>query len=366
MPTQVVDLAARSRVFRDQRLLSHAWVTTPAEVLEFLRHPRSELKKLGIRLPSDCGVETILQNHDWLSGRSHGLTDKRRITVFARGEGDGKRFYRVSFFASKARKDQAHPELLHRTDEEVRPGRQISTWARWRAEATWRSAQADPLHLSVHEWLAPITLNLPGTKSPEEAHRIFSDILGVARRLVEERPSMGSAVEDIASNLQRPFNPDYGELFNALGPRGLPFHRAFAGVMYARAIWWLRASQLQRDAMIESIVEWGEDPEPTFRVLAEAIESLDRDFVAHAVVAASIRRQDDDFLDARLSEAESLFQTFDPDHAHDSPGFADHARGLERFLPPNSSEWWFLPGLVAFAVSTWSAPRGPLETLELT
>lgn len=360
----VVDISARSHLVREQPLLSHAWVATPAEVLEFVRHPRPELKKLGIRLPSDCQIETILQNHDWLAGRSHGMTDGNRLSVFVRGEGDGKRFYRVTLYASKKREEPPDQPLLHQPDEEQRRARPIPETARLQNEVLRRSMLAAPLQLGVHEWLAPLTLDLPGTKSADEAHRIFTGIVQIAQRLVAEDPGMQAAMDDIASHLQKRFNRDYTGLFRRFGTPDVPFHRAFAGLMYARALWWIRASRLQRDALLDSVVARGDDPQPTFRVLGEAIESLDPDFVAHAIVAATIRRREESFFDARLSEAERFFDTFDPGPPGSSR-FASHPRGLELFAPSNSSEWWYLPGVVAFAVATWSVRRGPVDTTEV-
>ncbi|HWH94857.1 MAG TPA: hypothetical protein VNT03_13440 [Baekduia sp.] len=356
MPRQVVDVSARSRLFREQPLLSHAWVVSPAEILEFLCHPRSELKKMGIRLPSECQIETVLQNHDWLAGRSHGLTDDERICVFARGEGDGRRFYRVTLYASKNR-GAAEKQLLHRPDEEQRRARPISDAARLQADATRRSLLTDPLQLSVQSWLMPLSLDLPGTKSADEAHRIFVSTIDVVRRVVAEDADVRAAMDDVGSHLQQSFNPDYTGVFRTLAPRELPFQRAFAGLMYARALGWIRASALQAERMLGNVNGHAEDPGPVVRQLAEAVETLDLNFPAHATVAATFLRQQDEALDARLSEAERLFDSFDPGPEPRASAFEDHARGLERFDPANSNQWWYLPGLVAVAFATFETHR---------
>lgn len=357
MTRQVVDVSARSRIFREQPLLSHAWVATPAEILEFLRHPRPELKKLGIRLPSDCQIETVLQNHDWLAGRSHGLTDDERLTVFARGEGDGKRFYRVSLYASKKRREPPDQTLLHRPEEEQRRARPIPEGARSSADVTRRSIMAAPLQMVVQEWIAPLTIEPQFSKSAEEAPRIFVEVLEASQTLVERDEAMRATVDGMAAHLQKPFNNAYAKHLRTVGRPDVPFHRAFAGLMYARALWWIRASQDQQAQFVADIGTFTEDPERKLQLLAEAVESLEYDFAAHATVAAAIRRREDAFLDARLSEAESLFDSFAPREGGDGSGWHRYARGLERFAPANSGEWWYLPGLLAFAIATWSLRR---------
>jgi hypothetical protein len=363
---QVVDISARSRLVREQPLASHAWVASPAETLEYLRHPRSELKKMGIRLPCECVIETVLQNHDWLAGRSHGLVDDSGLRVFARGEGDARTFYKVTLYASKRRDEPPEQPLLHRPDEEQRRARPVSTWARQRTDATRRSVLAAPLQLVVQEWLSPLTVESPVTKSSEEAHRIFMGIVDVARRLVSEDPSMETAMDDIGEQLQRPFDRDYVGLYRTLGTEGVPFQRAFIGLMYARALWWIQSSRLQHDKLLENVVERGEDPQPTFRILMEAIETLADGFVAHATVAATVARRHDSYLDDRLVEAERLFDRLAPGSPDESQAFTGYARGLEHFAPANRDEWWYLPGIVAFAVATWSVRRGEIDTTELT
>lgn len=70
MPRKIVDLSARSSIIRDEPWLLHFWESTPAELLNFFRHPRAELEKMGISLPKECRIETTVENHDWIAGRT--------------------------------------------------------------------------------------------------------------------------------------------------------------------------------------------------------------------------------------------------------------------------------------------------------
>ena len=354
MPTQIVDVSARSRLFREQPLLSHAWVATPPEVLEFLRHPRSELRKLGIRLPADCAVETILQNHDWLTGHSHGLDDKDGVSVFARGEGDGRRFYRVSFYASKtkARARTDERTLLHRPDEEEKPTGRVSERVRRRTESGRRSMIVSPMHVQVHKALAPLSGELPGTKTADEAHRVFVRIVAVVNRILAEQPAVRESMQTVAALLQRPFNPAYSGLYRAHRLPDDTFGATFVSVFYAKAIQLLRASGWQGDLIVEDVVRLLGDPAPTLRRLTDAVEKLDPDFVAHATVEATVRRKDDEVLDARLAEADRLFSFYDPARAAIGVRAAP-SRRLELFGPGNEDQWWFVPGLVAYAINAW-------------
>lgn len=67
MPKKIVDFPARSRFIREEPWHLHFWESTPEEALAFLRNPRSELEKIGIDLPSECRIETIITNHDWMA-----------------------------------------------------------------------------------------------------------------------------------------------------------------------------------------------------------------------------------------------------------------------------------------------------------
>lgn len=364
MPTHIVDVSARSRVFREQPLLSHAWVATPRELLDYLRHPRSELKRLGIRLPANCTIETDLQNHDWLAGHSHGLEDDS-IAVFMRGEGDGERFYRVSAYGTKAARNGGRErELLHGTGEEERPANgEIGEGMLLRLDAQRRSMLAAPVHMDVHRWITPLTIDAPTTKSAEESQRIFTGIVGLVEKLVAANPVMAAAMGDVANYLQRSPHPGYLELFQAFRQPATQFHQAFATTMYARATWILQGSGFQREALIQDVAGLLDDPTEPLRILAGAMEALHPDFVAHATVEATIRAQGDALLAERLVEAEHGLTGFAPER---NGAFFERAHHLERYAPGDEGEWWYLPGLVAFAMSVWpiegDAARATQET----
>jgi hypothetical protein len=74
MPSKIVDLSARSEIIRNEPFGLHFWECNPAEYLTFLKDPRTFLAKMGIRIPKDCRIETVIENHDWISA----TTDKMR------------------------------------------------------------------------------------------------------------------------------------------------------------------------------------------------------------------------------------------------------------------------------------------------
>ena len=79
MPSKVVDLSARSEIIRGEPFGLHFWECQPREYLEFLKDPRVFLAGMGIKLPKDCRIETVIENHDWMTDK----TDK-----FRRADGD--------------------------------------------------------------------------------------------------------------------------------------------------------------------------------------------------------------------------------------------------------------------------------------
>ena len=125
MPKSIVDLSARSAHIRDEPWHLHFWESTPREALAFLRDPRKELEKIGIRLPADCRIETVITNHDWMA--THAFAQGGRaaengpIVVCNVGGGDvAVAFYRVSMYAHKASDvGKFKKELLHSPDEEA-------------------------------------------------------------------------------------------------------------------------------------------------------------------------------------------------------------------------------------------------------
>jgi hypothetical protein len=124
MPRKVVDLSARSRIIRDEPWHLHFWESTPEEALAYLRNPRAELQGLGIELPPDCRIETVITNHDWMAEVTRGLTAEREngpIIVCNTGGGDvAINFYRVTMYAHREEDvGRYEKHLLHHEDEEA-------------------------------------------------------------------------------------------------------------------------------------------------------------------------------------------------------------------------------------------------------
>jgi hypothetical protein len=357
MPAHVVDLSARSRIVRSQGFLCHAWVATPEEVLAFLVDPRVELKKLGIHLPSACRLETVLENHDWLTGHTGGFERKGRVSVLCRGEGDGQTFYKVSLFASKSVGAIETRPLLHAPDEEERSVHRLSKRSRFRLDATRRSLRASPLQLAAHRWVAPLIVQGPVTKSADEAHRIFSGIAQFVGLLVRTSRVLQEARDEVATLLQRPIKPGYSMVFRTDGGHEAGWHGAFTTAMYARALWTFRTSGFQFDAMMRDVKDLLRDPALPLRTLREALGSLDPDFIPHTLVTVNALRTEDAVLDGRLREAEELFGRYDPDRSARASRFYGPAKGLEYLSPAHAAEWWYLPALVAFAITVWPPTR---------
>jgi hypothetical protein len=123
MPSKVVDLSARSQIIREEPWHLHFWESTPAEALAFLRNPRELLNQIGIELPADCRIETVITNHDWLSARTNGLAaenDDGPIIICNVGGGDvAINFYRVTMYAhTETDIGRFDKRLLHSSDEE--------------------------------------------------------------------------------------------------------------------------------------------------------------------------------------------------------------------------------------------------------
>src|SRR3954465_9559566 len=74
MPNVVVDLSARSRPIREEPWLLHFWENTASETLDYLRDPRGFLEGIGIKLPEDCRIETLIENHDFMARLTEGLS----------------------------------------------------------------------------------------------------------------------------------------------------------------------------------------------------------------------------------------------------------------------------------------------------
>ncbi|QLQ36474.1 hypothetical protein [Micromonospora robiginosa] len=353
MPSHIVDVSARSRVLREQPLLSHAWVMTPPEALAYLRRPRSVLRTIGVRLPAECAVETVLRNHDWLTGHSDGLGDSDDVVVYARGDGDGQRFYRVMLYGGKAARRVPDRPLLHDPTEEERPTGHVTDRVRGRVDAIRRSMTAAPIHTDVHTWLAPLTVDAPVTKSNAEAHRVLATLVDAVRQVLPTNPAYEPVVTELSAALQRQFNPGYSSVYRAYRAPDATFPQAFTGLLYAKAVRVLATSGFQRDQQVEEVARILDDPAPALRVLTEAARAQDPDFFVHATVEATMRRRDDGRLDRRLVEAEDQFASFDPDRGARRSRLAAPSRRLELLGPEHRDEWWFLPALVAYAINVW-------------
>ncbi len=125
MPRKIVDLSARSAILREEPFYVHFWECDPQEYLEFLRDPRGQLAEMGIDLPEDCRVETIIENHDWLSQQTSRLASDDGTIICNVGGGDvARQVYRiVSYAHSHEAIGRYDKQLLHSPDEESRDGK---------------------------------------------------------------------------------------------------------------------------------------------------------------------------------------------------------------------------------------------------
>jgi hypothetical protein len=124
MPRKLVDLSARSRIIREEPWQLHFWESSPGEALEFLRDPRRELEAMGIRIPPDCRIETVITNHDWIAAATRGFVaegDDGPIVVCNVGGGDTAiNFYRVTMYGHSERDvGRYEKRLLHSEQEEA-------------------------------------------------------------------------------------------------------------------------------------------------------------------------------------------------------------------------------------------------------
>jgi len=124
MPRKIVDFSAISKIIRDEPFYLHFWESTPREALAFLKNPRAELEKMGIKLPTNCRVETTIENHDYLSENTGRLTKDNGTIICGTGGGNvAKNYYKVSFYAhtkSTVGKYTKKKALLHGQEEEER------------------------------------------------------------------------------------------------------------------------------------------------------------------------------------------------------------------------------------------------------
>ena len=122
MPKKIVDFSAISPIIRDEPFYLHFWESKPEEVLEYLRDPRRSLSAMGIELPKDCRIETTIENHDWLSAHSGGLSKGNGTIICGTGGGNvAKNYYKVSLYAhTHDMVAKFEKKLLHSSQEQER------------------------------------------------------------------------------------------------------------------------------------------------------------------------------------------------------------------------------------------------------
>lgn len=125
MPSKIVDLSARSTIIRDEPWHLHFWESTPDEALAFLRNPRRQLGEMGIDLPAECRIETVITNHDWISTATKELSaesDDGPIVICNTGGGNvALNFYRVTMYGHReADVGRFEKRLLHSSDVQSR------------------------------------------------------------------------------------------------------------------------------------------------------------------------------------------------------------------------------------------------------
>jgi hypothetical protein len=119
MPNVVVDLSARSRHIREEPWHLHFWENTATETLEYLRDPRGFLERIGINLPKDCRIETVIENHDFMTSMTEGLESDIGPICNVGGGNVGRSVYKVSMYAHTVEDIGKHQkDLLHSPDEE--------------------------------------------------------------------------------------------------------------------------------------------------------------------------------------------------------------------------------------------------------
>ena len=132
MPSKIVDLSARSEIIRNEPFGLHFWECNPAEYLEYLRDPRAFLAGMGIKLAKDVRIETVIENHDWISTN----TDKMRKSdgpgiVCNTGGGNvgiARKIYRViSYGHTEEDIGKFRKRLLHSPNEQERAAKPKKT-----------------------------------------------------------------------------------------------------------------------------------------------------------------------------------------------------------------------------------------------
>ena len=122
MPRKVIDFSARSTFIREEPWDLHFWESTSDDILEYLKNPREHLARMGIELPRDCRIETVIENHDWMTERTGGLAAADGVIICNVGGGNvAKDYYRVAMYAhTQEDVGRFKKKLLHSPDEEAR------------------------------------------------------------------------------------------------------------------------------------------------------------------------------------------------------------------------------------------------------
>lgn len=134
MPSKIVDLSARSEIIRNEPFGLHFWECQPAEFLTFLKDPRTFLAKMGLKLAKDVRIETVIENHDWISAN----TDKMRAAgggivcnVGGGNVGIERKIYRIISYGHKDEDiGKFRKRLLHAPDEQERSAKPARKAAR--------------------------------------------------------------------------------------------------------------------------------------------------------------------------------------------------------------------------------------------
>jgi hypothetical protein len=124
MPAKIVDLSARSEIIRQEPFDLHFWECKPKEYLEYLKNPQAFLSAMGIKLHKGCRVETTIENHDWLSDKTGGLSRENGTIICNIGGGNvavARDIYRVVSYAHTHESiGKFKKNLLHQPTEQER------------------------------------------------------------------------------------------------------------------------------------------------------------------------------------------------------------------------------------------------------
>jgi len=125
MPSKIVDLSARSEIIRNEPFGLHFWECNPAEYLEYLRDPRAFLAGMGIKLAKDVRIETVIENHDWISANTGKMRDKDGPGIVCNTGGGNvgiaRKIYRVISYGHKEEDiGKFRKSLLHSPNEQER------------------------------------------------------------------------------------------------------------------------------------------------------------------------------------------------------------------------------------------------------